>query len=313
VKRAAFLAGGAAFAALPMPLEASSFTRVEAIARSVPGVVGAYCRTLAAGPPVFAFNQNVLFPAASTIKALIMVTAFVQEERVPGTLARRITTSSSELIGGSDFMSQQPDGARLSVRELLVPMITVSDNTASNYLISFFGMKRINRIGARLGMTRTRLARHFLDFGDIAHNDNVTTPRDMSALLFAIARGAREEITTICSPQHCRSMIRIMLRQTDRDKIPAGLPPGVSVANKTGELDGSRNDIAIVEPFGDSPYILTVYSKWLQDYNPAYTAIHRLARLSYQLAGSTVTFLIGSPLRIASSAPKPSVIWPKTV
>jgi beta-lactamase class A len=242
-----------------------------------------------------------------------MVTAFVEEERVPGTLSRRITTRTSDLIGGSDFMALQPDGARFTVRQLIVPMITVSDNTASNYLITFFGMDRINQVAARLGMNHTRLARHFLEFGAITHNDNVTTPQDMALLLFAIASGSREGTATICSPRHCRTMIHIMLRQTDRDKIPAGLPPGIPVANKTGELDGSRNDIAIVDPFGDSPYILTVYSKWLQDYPPAYSAIHRLARLSYQLAGSTVTFFMESPLRTASRASKPSVIWPKTV
>ncbi len=308
MKRSAFLAGGAALAIHPLRARASSFSRVEEIAHEVPGVVGTYCRTLAPGPPVFAFNENVVFPTASTIKALIMVTAFVEEERVPGTLAKRITTSTSDLIGGSDFMAAQPNGAHLSVHQLLVPMITVSDNTASNYLISFFGMKKINQIGARLGMTRTRLARHFLDFGEILHNDNVTTPHDQSRLLYALAYGAREEIRTICSPRHCREMIQIMLQQTDRDKIPAGLPPGTPIANKTGEIDGSRNDIAIVEPFGDSPYILTVFSKWLEDYPPAYTAIHRLARLSYQLAGSTLTFFMTSPLRIASSVVKPSVI-----
>ena len=252
MNRQAFLLAGGAFAAFPLRAGASQYTRVEAIAHAVPGVVGAYCRTLAGGPPLFAFNEHVVFPAASTIKALIMVTAFTQEERRPGTLDEHITTHRGEVIGGSDFMSQQPDGARFTVRELIVPMITLSDNTASNYLISFFGMPAINAVGARLGMMHTRLARHFLDFAAIVHhNDNVTTPADMSKLLFAIASGAREERATICSPEHCKMMIQIMLRQTDRDKIPAGLPAGVPVANKTGELDGTRNDIAIVEPFGD--------------------------------------------------------------
>jgi beta-lactamase class A len=288
VNRQAFLLTGGAFAAFPLRAGASQYTRVEAIAHAVPGVVGAYCRTLAGGPPLFAFNEHVVFPAASTIKALIMVTAFTQEERRPGTLDEHITTHRGEVIGGSDFMSQQPDGARFTVRELIVPMITLSDNTASNYLISFFGMPAINAVGARLGMMHTRLTRHFLDFAAIVHhNDNVTTPADMSKLLFAIASGAREERATICSPKHCKMMIQIMLHQTDRDKIPAGLPAGVPVANKTGELDGSRSDIAIVEPFGDSPYILTVYSKWLQEYPPVYDAFHRFARLSYGLVGKT--------------------------
>lgn len=288
MNRGTFLLGTGAFAAYPLATRASSYTRAESIARAVPGVVGAYCRTLADAPPVFAFNEHVVFPTASTIKALIMTTAFVEEERRPGTLDERITTHRSELIGGSDFMSQQPDGAHFTVRELIVPMITLSDNTASNYLISFFGMPAINAVGASLEMFQTRLARHFLDFAAIVqHNDNVTSPADMAKLLYAIASGAREGTATVVSPEHCRMMIQIMLRQTDRDKIPAGLPPGIPVANKTGELDGSRSDIAIVEPFGDSPYILVVYSKWLQEYPPVYEAFHRFAHLSYRLVGKT--------------------------
>ena len=288
MNRGAFIAASSAFAALPLRAGASSYTHVEEIAHAVPGLVGTYCRTLADGPPVFAFNERVVFPAASTIKTLIMTTAYVEEERRPGTLGERITTHRSDLIGGSDFMSQQPDGARFTVQELIVPMITLSDNTASNYLISFFGMPAINAVGARLKMSRTRLARHFLDFAAIVqHNDNVTTPSDMSKLLYALASGAREGTATIVSPEHCRAMIDIMLRQTDRNKIPAGLPRGVPVANKTGELDGSRSDIAIIEPFGDSPYILIVYSKWLEEYPPVYDAFHRFARLSYRLVGKT--------------------------
>ena len=288
MNRRRFLATATAFAALPHAARASSYDHVETIAHDVPGVIGVYCRTLAEGPPLFAFNEDVVFPAASTIKTLIMATAYVEEERNPGTLQHRITTHRGDLIGGSDFMATQPDGARLSVHQLIVPMITLSDNTASNYLISYFGMPKINAVGARLGMTHTHLERHFLDFAAIVeHNDNVTTPADMSRLLFALASGAREGTATICAPEHCKAMIDIMLGQTDRDKIPAGLPSGVPVAHKTGELDGSRSDVGIVEPFGDSPYILVLYSKWLTEYPPVYEAFHRFARLSYQLAGKS--------------------------
>jgi beta-lactamase class A len=288
VKRHAFLAGIGAFAALPLRVRANAFERIEAIAKSVPGAVGVYCRTLADAPPVFEYNSTQSFPTASTIKVLIMATAFAMEERRPGTLNERITTHRRDLIGGSDFMAAQEDGARLRVRELLVPMIQLSDNTASNYLMSFFGFDTINATGARTGMTSTRLARHFLDYTAIVHHhDNVTTPADMARLLYSIAHGAREETKTVASPAHCKRMIRIMLGQTDRDGIPAGLPAGTQVANKTGEIDGTRNDVAIVEPFADSPYILTVYSKWVSDYGAVYDAMHHIAKLSFHLAGAS--------------------------
>ena len=82
-------------------------------------------------------------------------------------------------------------------------------------------------------------------------------------------------------------MIAIMLGQTDRDGIPAALPHGTSVANKTGELDGTRNDIAIVEPFGDSPFILTIMTRDAYDYPAAYAAIHAVTRATYAVAART--------------------------
>ena len=287
MKRSGFIAAAAAAALSPVTACAAAFSRIEAIARTVPGVLGVTCRTLGDGPPVFEYNPNVVFPTASTIKMLIMTAAFLAEDNAPGALDERITWHREDLIGGSDFMSIQPDGQRFSVRELIVPMIQLSDNTASNLLITHFGFEAINAAGKRAGMERTRLARHFLDYSAIVrHNDNVSTPGDMATLLLQIGRGAHEGTDTIVSSEHCRRMVKIMLGQTDRDKIPEGLPSRVAVANKTGEIEGTRNDVAIVSPFGDSPYVLTCFTKWLTDYGPAYSAIHRVARLSYQLAGT---------------------------
>lgn len=283
MKRSHFLAAGSAFALSPHAAAAASLgDRVQRIAASVPGSLGVVCRPLGEGPPLYAYNANERFPTASTIKVLIMTTAFTVEEREPGTLERTIVTRRKDLIGGSDFMATVPDGRQFTVRELLEPMIQVSDNTASNALIDFFGVQTINDVGAAAGMTRTRLARKFLDYSAIVHhNDNVTTPADMASLLYQIERGAREAVPTVVSAKHCRRMVDILLGQTDRDGIPAGLPRGAQVANKTGEIDGTRNDVAIVEPFGESPYVLAIFSKNVRDYAAAYAAIHRLAALSY--------------------------------
>ncbi|MBV9055998.1 MAG: serine hydrolase [Candidatus Eremiobacteraeota bacterium] len=291
MKRVAFLHGcGAALVGAPALAQTSLRERIAAVARSMPGDIGVYARTMAAQLPVISYAARDHFPTASTIKVLIMATAFRAEELHPGALEERVTFHESQLIGGSDFMDQVSDGARLSVRELLYPMITLSDNTAANLLIEHFGLHAINGMAKRAGMLRTRLARRFMDFSAIVHHhDNVSTPSDMARLLYLLEQGAREGTPTIISPRHCRAAISIMLQQTDRDGIPAALPSGTRVANKTGELEGTRNDIAIVEPFGDSPFVLAIMTRGAYDYSAAYRAIHTVTRLAYAAVAGTET------------------------
>ncbi|MBV9718582.1 MAG: serine hydrolase [Candidatus Eremiobacteraeota bacterium] len=288
MKRALFLSSTAAtLIAVPALGEASVQSRIREIAARLPGRIGVYARTMASGAPLASYAANERFPTASTIKVLIMTTAYAMEEASPGALSEYVTFRG-DLIGGSDFMSNASEGERFTVQQLIVPMITVSDNTAANLLIAHLGISAINAVGQRAGMTRTRLARRFMDFSAIPHhNDNVSTPADMARLLYLIERGAREGVPTIVSAKHCRAMIAIMLGQTDRDGIPAALPAGIPVANKTGELEGTRNDVAIVEPYGDSPFVLTVMTAQAYDYAAAYAAIHAVTRATYALAAQS--------------------------
>jgi beta-lactamase class A len=291
VKRSLFVAGTLATALAPRAALAQSPSfdaRLRAAIATIPGTTGVYARTMAPGPPLFAHNQSVSFPSASTIKLLIMLTAFERARTRPAVMHERITYRSSQLIGGSDFLAGQRDGSRFSVHELIVPMIRLSDNTASNLLITHFGFAAINAAARRAGMHGTHLRRHFLDYSAIVHHmDNRTTPADMAHLLYQIERGAREGIPTVAPPLQCRAMLQIMLGQTDRTKIPAGLPHGVACANKTGEVDGSRSDVAVVEPFGNSPYVLAVYTKRLDNYGDAYAGIADISRIVYAHVAGT--------------------------
>ena len=289
MRRIAFLSSGGAVLLAPPALCATSVAaRVRAIARAMPGRIGVYAQTMAPGSPLIAYAAFDRFPTASIIKVLIMTTAYAVEEATPGALGAKITFHSSDLIGGSDFMAGARNGQRFTVRELIVPMITLSDNTAANLLIAHFGVGTINAVGRRAGMVRTNLARKFLDYAAIAHhNDNVSTPADMARLLYVIERGAREGVRTIVSAKHCRAMVTVMLDQTDRDGIPAALPEGTPVANKTGEIEGTRNDVAIVEPYGNSPFILAIMTADAYDYTASYAAIHAVTRATYALASKS--------------------------
>ncbi len=291
MKRSGFIGtamAAAAVAALPKGARGQELEQqIQDVLAQGDGTFGVFARTMATGPALYAINAYERFPCASTIKVLVMTTAFYAQERAPGALRERIRFDRALLIGGSDYMQNVRDGERLSVADLIRPMILYSDNTAANMLMSHFGMELINAVGVAAGMLDTHLARLFIDVPWKVHDLNVTTPYDMATLLYQIEYGAREGVPTIVQPQHCRRMIRLMLLQHDRDKIPAGLPSGTPVADKDGELDGTRNDVGIVEPFGDSPFVLSIFTKGVGDYAGCLRAIHRVARLTYDsVAGS---------------------------
>jgi beta-lactamase class A len=268
-----------AAAALPQPARAASLrAQVESAAAYSTGVVGAYARSLGHSGS-FTYNADEIFPSASVIKVLIMTCVFQQVDRHPELLTHKVKLELDDFVGGSDVLQNYNPGDRVSVSLLVHAMIEQSDNTASNALITMLGFEAIAATAKRAGMLHTQLKRHFMDFAAIVHHsNNLTTARDMGWLLYQIDRGAHEGVPTVASVRSCRRMIDILLRQEDRDKIVRGLPRGVPVANKTGEIDGVRNDVAIVDPYGEAPYVLSVLTKDLNDFSNGVIAIRRIAK-----------------------------------
>jgi beta-lactamase class A len=81
-------------------------------------------------------------------------------------------------------------------------------------------------------------------------------------------------------------MIKILVQQTFRKGIPAGVPESVPVGNKTGSITGMEHDAAIVFPPGRKPYILIVLTRGVKTSEKGENLISRLSRLVYgDLAG----------------------------
>lgn len=281
MRRLPFIAGTAATCGLlayAHPAGAAIFS--DLVHRST-GTLALYVRTMD-GDVRYAIDPDERFPSASTIKLAIMLTAYRAYERHEATPQTRVRVNEWDLVGGSPFLQYAQPGSFYPMGVLVEHMIRQSDNAASNALISHFGFDRINATAREAGMTRTQLKRHFLDFTAIVHHsDNLTTARDLGTCLYQIERGAREAIPTVAQPESCRAMIGILLGQEDRDKIPAGIPHGVPIANKTGEISGVRNDAAIVDPYGDLPYVIVVLTKNLDDESSGIEAISRISHRVY--------------------------------
>jgi beta-lactamase class A len=70
--------------------------------------------------------------------------------------------------------------------------------------------------------------------------DNHGSPKDLTKLLELIVTNK------IASPKITEQMIGYMVLCDSRDRLPARIPPGVKVGNKTGTVPGTENDCAII-------------------------------------------------------------------
>jgi beta-lactamase class A len=187
-------------------------------------------------------NNNKIFYAASLFKLPIMVEAFVQRDAGLLAFDDAIVATWDDVI--EDLGTFPGDvGDVYDVSELLEMMITQSDNTSAIMLLRTLGPGAVDDTMASLGLTATSVLTH----------DLPTSASDMAMLLEAIVRGRA------FGPNASRGMLDLLLRQTWRDRIPAGLPDDVPVGNKTGDWDDAAHDVAVVfAPSGT--YILAILS-----------------------------------------------------
>jgi beta-lactamase class A len=289
MKRSGFILGCTAAALWPRAGQAASLeSTVASLDAQSSGKLAVYARAFGKSQPLIAYRANDDYPSASTIKLLIMVAAFRRKElQEPDFFSRKVTLRAEQFTGGSDVLQNYDPGDKVAVSTLIWAMITVSDNTASNALIDLLSYDAVNRTAEVAGLTHTHLGRHFVGVSPTIHvSRNRTSAADMGRLLYLIETGAHEGTSTVVSVEGCRRMVHILLNQEDHDKIPVGLPRGTPIAHKTGEIDGVRNDVGIIDPFGDHPYILAILTKDLDDLNDGMRAIHIVAReVNRQLHG----------------------------
>lgn len=237
--------------------ENRSFKMLESMLRqrlaSYDGVWSVYVKNLTTQESLVINDQPM--KSASVMKLFIMGTVYEAMEK--GELER-----TEEVMG------------------LMELMITVSDNEASNQLLYMLGdssyeagIERVNQfIRDHQYSPQTVEYNGFSNSATVMdeHRSNQVTAKDCGKLLEDIYRrewGSRKVSNEI---------EQMLLDQNTRYKIPAGLPEGVLCGNKTGEMDTTENDAAIV--FGEEcDYILVVLSS---DWESKSLAIDRIASVS---------------------------------
>src|SRR6185436_13503389 len=111
----------------------------------------------------------------SAIKIPILIELFRQAEAGTLSLDERVAVRSADQVGGTGVAQWFGDGqSMMSLRDLAVLMIALSDNTATNILISKVGMDAVNRTMSTLGVATIKLQRKMIQPRESAvGNENI--------------------------------------------------------------------------------------------------------------------------------------------
>jgi beta-lactamase class A len=199
---------------------------------------------------------------------------------------QQLTLQPEGRTPGPTGLSIFADPVTLSLRDLAVSMMSVSDNAAADALLDVVGLERLADFLHRHGLAHTvvrrgsagtlreLLRRTKTDDPDaalavLADNDqtdpagvyeaanaSASTARDMTKLLGLLWAGA------LLSPEQTGFVQRAMGLQVFGHRLAAGFPhDAVKVAGKTGTFGALRHEVGVVELPDGSAYAIAIFTR----------------------------------------------------
>ena len=196
-------------------------------------------------------------------------------------------TLGADRTAGVAGLGAMRDEARLSLRDLALLMISISDNAAADALLERVGLDAVQRTVDDLGLTRTVITSSCRDQYDALIEDlsrcgltlaqaladpatltrfqvldptnattNRSTPRDVTRLLCCIWR---DEAASV---DGCNEMRRVLRLQACRHRLGGGFPTDDAlVAGKTGTFLNLRSEVGVVELPDHRRFAVAVFTR----------------------------------------------------
>jgi beta-lactamase class A len=260
---------------------------IEQIVSPVQGTFSVACDALD-GQTRLLINDKIMFHAASTMKTPVMIEIYKQARQGKFSIEDSLLVNNEfkSIVDGSSYSLDLKDdsddsmykrlGAKVSIRELLHQMITVSSNLATNLLIDLVGATNVTATMRALGAPTIEVLRGVEDGKAFEKGlNNRTSAYDLMKVMTAIARGkAVDEVAS-------KEMLDVLFQQKFNELIPALLPAGVRVAHKTGNITGVEHDSGIVFLPDGRYYVLVILSKDLKDVDAGKKAISLISKRIY--------------------------------
>ena len=156
------------------------------------------------------------------------------------------------------------------VDQNLTEMITISSNDAWTNLVNMLGNDDYAQ-GDQI-VTDWAKMHGYIDTSSIDDTgQNYTSVKDTAHIVYDMYHQKLP---------YANEMLTLLKQQTRTTKIPDGIPDGIVTGNKTGELDDTENDVAII--YGkDHTYILSVMATNLSSTENAQQMIRDISTIVY--------------------------------
>jgi beta-lactamase class A len=214
------------------------------------GIAGVSIKDLTTGW-YYGINDELIFPTASSIKIPILLKLIESSEASKLDLLKSIEITEEMKSRGSGVIHKMNGTINLTIENLAILMINLSDNTATNLCIDIAGQDEVNKMLEDYEFKSMRLSRKMQDYIAIKEGkENLSSVKEMNLILEML------DSASAIKPEVAKKVLNI-LSINKATPISQPLPEHILVTGKTGGMPGVRCETAIIY-LTNRKYILTV-------------------------------------------------------
>ncbi len=250
-----------ALIALASPAYALDEARLTAAARAEEAALsarlGAAVLDTATGR-VWGYHADERFPMDSTHKAFACAALLAKVDKGETSLDRRVVFVATDIEPYSPITQDRIAPNSMSLAEFCEAALSVSDNTAANFVLAADGGPAgVTAFFRSLGYATSRLDRTEPDLNEAAPGD----PRDTTTPAAAVADLDKTLLGAVLKPTSRERLTNWMIGDRVAGALlRKALPEDWRIADKTGNgSHGSRGIVAVLWPPNRAPLVAAIY------------------------------------------------------
>lgn len=221
--------------------------KLAPLAKAHQGKVAISVKNLETGE-CYTLNADEPMPTASLIKFPVMVEAYYQFQEGKAKPSDLCIYERDPKVSGSGILIEHfTPGMTFSLRDAIHMMIVWSDNMATNIVLDHIGIPTTAKRMESLGLPNTKI------HSKVFRRDTTVFPE--RSVKFGLGSTTANEMIKLLEMLHAKKlvsaeasekMLEHLKKCDDKNKFPRFLPPGTTVAMKTGSVNAARTCAGII-------------------------------------------------------------------